>query len=223
MKTKLKQLAGAVVTVIFAAVSLTVPASAASSKIAAPSKITATVKNETSVTVSWSAVKSAAKYIVYYSDDAKTFKSYGSTDKTSATVKKLTTGTKYYFAVRSVDANGKKSAYSAAKSATPGKVAVNAENSIRVIISPGRVQNGKKATLKIQGAPETEYKLFVHYPSKSGEAKGIGAVISDKDGYASWTWTVGTRTTPGKHKITIQTGGNTYSLGEILETYKKNG
>lgn len=142
----------------------------------------------------------------------------------SATVKSLTANTKYYFRVQSAQVvSGKvvKGNYSKAVTVTT-KAETKEETKITIIKSPGKVQNGKKATLKIQGAPNTEYKLFVYYPSKSGEAKGIGAVTSDSDGYASWTWTVGTRTTPGNHKITVKTGNQSYDLGAILETYKKN-
>ena len=220
MKTKLKQLACAVVTVIFAAVSLTVPASAAA-KVPSPQNTKVTAKTESTVSLQWDKVESAAKYTIYYSTNGKKdYSVYGSTTKTKAIVKDLKPDTKYWFYVRAIDKDGNKSGYAKVVSAIPKATETVG---IKVITSPGKVQNGKKATLKIQGEPNTKYQLFVHYPSKKGEAKGIGAVTSDKDGYASWTWTVGTRTTPGTHKITIVADGKTYDLGKILETYKKNG
>ncbi len=100
---KIKKFLCVVTTVIITAVSLVIPAEAATVIVDAPAKITASAKTETSVKVSWDAVKNADSYIVYYSTEKKDgYKSYGKTTKTTVTVKDLKTGTKYYFAVKAV-------------------------------------------------------------------------------------------------------------------------
>lgn len=119
-------------TVVVAAVSFVVPAGAANVKPDAPSNVSAAVKSETSVKISWDAVKNAESYIVYYSTEKKEgFESYGQTTKTSATVKGLTAGTKYYFRVKTVqNVGGKKlkSDYSKAASAVPKVNETNTSN-----------------------------------------------------------------------------------------------
>lgn len=54
-----------------------------------------------------------------------------------------------------------------------------------------------KATVRIKGKPDTEYKISVFYSSAASTAKGLEAKISDGGGMVSWTWKVGARTKEG--------------------------
>lgn len=206
MKTKLKQFTAVLVTVFFAAVSLAVPAAAAS-KIAAPKNLKVTAKTQTSVSLSWDKVESAAKYFVYYSIDKKEITEYGSAKSTTATVKKLKSDQKYYFYVRAVDKNGVKSSYSKAVSAST-KSAENKSTKLRITQEAGTVGNNDIAILKAVGKPDTTYTLKVYYSSKVSEAKGTGAKKSDANGNVTWSWKVGAKTKPGTHKIVIEGGGD---------------
>lgn len=213
---KIKKAVSAFLTVIIAVTAFVVPAAAAG--ITAPAKVTATAKSSSSVKVAWSKVDGAAKYVIYYSTDAKTFKTYGSTKSTSATVKKLTADTKYYFRVKSVDSAGNKSSFSKTASAVTAKDETDGVK-IEIISAPGRVKNGKKATLKFKAKPNTTYKVSVQYKTKASDAKGVGSVTTDAEGYATITWKVGTNTTPGTHPILIS--GDGQKAETSFETYKK--
>ena len=213
--------------VIITTLTLVIPAGAATDKIAAPENLTAVSKSETSVKLTWGAVNNADSYIVYCSTEkAEGFKAYGKVTKNSATVKGLTTGTKYYFrvkAVQTVDGKKTKSAYSKAAAATPKKKQTVSTNDISVVQEPGDVQNGKKATLTIKGKPNTEYFCVVYYDTINGTAKGIGSSVSDSEGYASWTWKVGTKTNVGNHPIGIlENGAEIRVFEKIFYSHKKN-
>lgn len=69
------------------------------------------------------------------------------------------------------------------------------------------ISHGSNATISIKGKPNTEYNITVEYKSGPSTAAGLGAKTSDSSGHVSWTWKVGTRTTPGSWPITISGGG----------------
>ncbi len=66
--------------------------------------------------ISWGKVDGAVKYNIYRSTDGKTYKYLSYTTKLSCTNTKATVGTKYYYMVTAVNANGVESDYSNAKS-----------------------------------------------------------------------------------------------------------
>ena len=218
----MKKLISVIMTMFIAITALAVPASAATT-LAAPTGVTAKVKSDTSVRVSWDKVTNALKYTVYYSTDGKTYKSYATTQATYATVKKLTTGKKYYFAVKAADKSGNKSKYSKAVTATPkisDSTTVKASSgSIKVTQSPGTVTNNDYAILRITGKPNTKYTLKVYYSTKVSTAEGTGTKTSDANGIVMWKWKVGANTKAGEHKITISGGGDT--LETSFETKKE--
>lgn len=76
-------------------------------------------KNDGKITVSWSAVSNAAKYYIYRCTDGVNFNYYDSTTKTSYTNSSVTSGTRYYYKVKAVDANGGATVQSEAKSTVP--------------------------------------------------------------------------------------------------------
>lgn len=69
------------------------------------------------------------------------------------------------------------------------------------------VEAGANAFVTIQGAPNTEYHIHVHYSSGDSTAEGLESKISDGNGNVTWEWEVGTKTTRGIHSITVEGGG----------------
>lgn len=69
------------------------------------------------------------------------------------------------------------------------------------ITSP--VSHGRPATIAVKTAPAVECRIIVTYRSGPSRAKGLTPKTSDGHGMVSWTWIVGTRTTPGTWPISV--------------------
>jgi hypothetical protein len=69
------------------------------------------------------------------------------------------------------------------------------------------------ATLAARTAPSAKCNITVYYKSGPSRASGLYTKTADSGGNVSWTWKVGTRTTPGSWRIvvTASLGGNTIS------------
>lgn len=76
------------------------------------------------------------------------------------------------------------------------------------------INRGAYATISILTAPNILCTITVYYKSGPSEAQGLEPKMSDGDGNCSWTWKVGTRTTPGNWEIVVSAQGE----GQI-ETY----
>src|SRR5713101_652275 len=57
------------------------------------------------------------------------------------------------------------------------------------------------ATLTIRTTPGANCLIVVHYKSGSSKAKGLVQKVADGSGRVSWTWRVGSNTTPGRWPI----------------------
>jgi len=90
---------------------------------------------------------------------------------------------------------------------------VTRSTEITIIDYSESVSRGSYAFIKIQGAPNTDYDCEVEYKSGMSEASGLGVKQSDGNGYVSWKWKVGTRTslvyTP---TIYVSGGGDSISV-----------
>lgn len=78
------------------------------------------------------------------------------------------------------------------------------------------VSPGGTATITVQTMPGARCLITVRYKSGPSRAAGLASKMADSKGRASWTWRVGTRTTPGEWPIFV-----TCSSGEeeaTLET-----
>jgi hypothetical protein len=62
---------------------------------------------------------------------------------------------------------------------------------------------GSYATLSVSASPSATCSIVVMYKSGSSHAKGLG---SKHGSTISWTWMIGTRTTPGRWPIYISCG-----------------
>jgi len=77
--------------------------------------------------------------------------------------------------------------------------------SVTSLTSP--IRRGDYATISINTAPNTPCTITVYYKSGPSTAQGLEPKNSDGNGNCSWTWKVGTRTTPGDWKILINIQG----------------
>lgn len=165
---KFRKILALFVAALIAAVSLAVPAAAASA-LKAPTSVTAEVQNETSVKISWKKAANAKKYQVFYSTKkTSNYKKYGTTSKTEMTVKKLKQGTTYYFRVKSVDKNGKLSAYSKTVKAVPD-----------VVEKPEVELKIKSAVIKQDYKGEDFLLVTYKFKQNTDEAKAFYLLVND--------------------------------------------
>jgi hypothetical protein len=71
------------------------------------------------------------------------------------------------------------------------------------------VSRGGSATVVVQTSPAASCTIVVTYKSGPSSAQGLGPKQAGADGQVSWTWTVGSRTTPGDWPISVTCGGQT--------------
>lgn len=87
-----------------------------------------------------------------------------------------------------------------------------ASSGIQFISWPETVAPGKMATVTVLGQPNTQYSITVNYKSGPSTAGGLESQTSDAEGYASWTWRVGSRTSSGTFDIEVSGGGERESV-----------
>jgi len=71
------------------------------------------------------------------------------------------------------------------------------------------VNVGVRATITVRTVGGVLCSIVVNYKSGPSRAQGLGPKTSGADGICSWTWMVGTNTTPGTWSIVVTTGSNT--------------
>lgn len=94
-----------------------------------------------------------------------------------------------------------------ATTAAPIQATVASNTGITFVSYPATVSRNQNATVTIKGAPNTTYSITVYYKSGPSEAEGLEAKVSDGDGYVSWSWKVGGRTSEGTFRIVVSGGG----------------
>jgi competence protein ComEC len=84
---------------------------------------------------------------------------------------------------------------------------------LKIVSVTSPVGPGYNAMLLAKTAPGATCGITVYYKSGSSTAQGLYPKTADVNGNVSWTWKVGTRTTPGSWRIVITAnlGGNTVS------------
>ncbi len=92
-------------------------------------------------------------------------------------------------------------------------------NKIKYITNP--INPGATATLIAQVKPEVVCRISIYYKSGSSKAQGLYLKTTDKNGDVSWTWKIGTRTTPGSWKIVVKSNhtGKATSLITYLAVF----
>jgi competence protein ComEC len=91
--------------------------------------------------------------------------------------------------------------------ATPTKPSEPEYDGLQILSWPETIGRNETGSVKIKGKANTEYKITVYYKSGPSSASGLEAKTSDAEGYVSWTWKVGGRTSPGTFKIVVEGGG----------------
>lgn len=74
---------------------------------------------------------------------------------------------------------------------------------VRLIAVTSPIPHGAHATLTVTVAPSTTCSIVVHYKSGPSHAQGL---YPRRGSRISWTWKVGTRTTPGRWPIDVSCG-----------------
>lgn len=69
--------------------------------------------------------------------------------------------------------------------------------SISILEKPNPAIPWHKGTIRIRVKPNESVNLTIYYQSGRSTAKFLGWKQADEDGYITWEWTVGGRTTPG--------------------------
>jgi micrococcal nuclease len=78
--------------------------------------------------------------------------------------------------------------------------------SLNFVNAPLSARHGQATTLIVKTAPSTGCSIQVVYKSGPSTAQGLVAKTSDGAGNVSWTWIVGSRTTPGQWPIYVTCG-----------------
>lgn len=86
-----------------------------------------------------------------------------------------------------------------------------------IVLEPGTIQRDSCATFAFIGDPETLYSITVYVKSGASSATGLDPQVSDATGYVSWSWWVGSKSTPGTYRIVI-TGENMVQIVEYTIT-----
>jgi len=69
------------------------------------------------------------------------------------------------------------------------------------------INRGAQASITIKTAANVLCTITVHYKSGPSKAQGLEPKYSDENGNCTWSWKVGTRTTPGNWRIVITAEG----------------
>ena len=75
------------------------------------------------------------------------------------------------------------------------------------------------ATLTISTSPGANCSIVVHYKSGPSRAKGLISKLANSSGRVSWTWRVGSNTTPGRWPIVV-TCEKGMDRGELRTTFE---
>src|SRR5438552_2708517 len=97
----------------------------------------------------------------------------------------------------------------------PAPVAYTQQIEIKLISLTSPVSPGNDATIVVKTAANANCQITVHYKSGPSKAQGLFPKSADNQGQVSWTWRVGSNTTPGQWPITV-----TCSAGGVEGTLK---
>src|SRR5439155_667585 len=74
---------------------------------------------------------------------------------------------------------------------------------VKLVSITSPVSPGKDATITVHTAPNANCQITVLYKSGPSKAQGLFPKSADSQGQVSWTWRVGSNTTPGRWLITV--------------------
>ncbi len=91
----------------------------------------------------------------------------------------------------------------ATQPATTATTAPQTTLTVEVVSLTSPIPHGAYASLVIRTAPAAACTITVYYKSGPSKAQGLGPKTADANGQCSWTWRVGTNTTPGTWSIAV--------------------
>jgi micrococcal nuclease len=77
---------------------------------------------------------------------------------------------------------------------------------VTITRAPGTVRRGATASVAAHTAPGAACTIIVRYKSGPSKAQGLGPKSANARGDVTWSWKVGTNTTPGAWPVTITCG-----------------
>jgi hypothetical protein len=86
---------------------------------------------------------------------------------------------------------------------------------VKVVSKTSSVKRGSNATLTVSVSPPNKCSIEIAYKTKVSEAKGLHAK-RPVGGRVTWTWKVGTNTTPGRWTIAVSCG----SAGTLKTSFR---
>jgi len=75
--------------------------------------------------------------------------------------------------------------------------------SLEIVSVTSPIEKGYTATLQAKTVPGAQCTITVFYKSGPSSASGLDGKTADNEGNVSWSWKVGTRTTPGSWRIVV--------------------
>jgi hypothetical protein len=84
-----------------------------------------------------------------------------------------------------------------------------AVNTLTLVNITTPVRRNEYAQCTIQGKPNTRYSITVFYKSGAATADGLESKYSDANGFVTWEWKIGGKTTLRDNQVTISGGGET--------------
>src|SRR2546425_481237 len=74
---------------------------------------------------------------------------------------------------------------------------------VKLVSLSSPVSPGNPASITIKTVPSAQCRITVQYLSGPSKAKGLIPQTADSEGQVTWTWLVGSRTTPGTWPIIV--------------------
>lgn len=93
---------------------------------------------------------------------------------------------------------------------------------LQILSWPETISRNETATVSIKGKPNTTYYITVYYKSGPSSAEGLEAKVSDENGYASWSWKIGPKTSSGNFTITVSGGGESETVHFTIQPSSKD-
>jgi len=87
---------------------------------------------------------------------------------------------------------------------------------LRIISVTSPVNPGANATLAAVTSPGVSCSITVYYKSGPSTAAGLEPKTADSNGNVTWTWKVGTNTTPGSWRIVVTANSGSQSVSETI-------
>jgi hypothetical protein len=88
--------------------------------------------------------------------------------------------------------------------------------SIEVVSLTSPIAPGGRASLTIKTTPEAACTITVYYKSGPSQAQGLGPQTAAGDGSVTWSWKVGTNTTPGTWRIVVTVKINDQTISQEI-------